>query len=43
MFIVKKIFNKNLQVLLYRTYAVNSKVIEVTKDDTGNIMIILTL
>lgn len=36
MFIVKRIFNKNLQIPLYRTYTVNSKIIEVTKDDTGN-------
>lgn len=34
MFIVKKIFNKSLKIPLYRTYTVNSKVIEVTKDDT---------
>ncbi|XP_016914642.1 enoyl-CoA delta isomerase 1, mitochondrial [Apis cerana] len=33
MFIVKRIFNKNLQIPLYRTYTVNSKIIEVTKDD----------
>lgn len=43
MFIVKKIFNKSLKIPLYRTYTVNSKVIEVMKDDTGNIMITLIL
>lgn len=41
MFIVKKIFSKNLQIPLYRTCTVNSKIIEVTKNDTGNVMIIL--
>lgn len=39
MFIVKKIFNKSLKIPLYRTYTVNSKVIEVTKDDTDIVTI----
>lgn len=40
MFAVKKILNK-IRIPLYQTYATNSKLVEISKNDTGNIRILI--